>query len=117
MNVQGSEIAIRIDSSLAKMGKKRKDVAEYANISTQAITEYARKGRIPALDTALKIAEFLGVSLKWLATGEAEHGYSQQIQDIINMLTVLDNQQLQVVNATVTTLYNQAMETKNAALN
>jgi len=43
--------------------KAQKDVADYANISTQCLQFYERDERIPPVDVAIGIAKYLGVNV------------------------------------------------------
>jgi transcriptional regulator with XRE-family HTH domain len=86
MKVTGNGIVERIDGS----GKNRKEVAAAAGLkSVQSITDWS-KGSIPAADTALKIADFLRVSYRWLLTGEDETGLTPEQRELIAKYDALD---------------------------
>jgi transcriptional regulator with XRE-family HTH domain len=86
MKVTGSGIVERIDGS----GKNRKEVAAAAGLkSVQSFTDWS-KGSIPAADTALRIADFLNVSCRWLLTGEDETGLTPIQRELITKYESLD---------------------------
>jgi hypothetical protein len=39
---------------------------------------------VPAADIALKIADYLGVSVRWLITGEDEQGLTLEERNLVN---------------------------------
>ncbi len=74
---------------LHEKGQKRLAMCKAIGISSQNITNI--KKSIPAADTAIKIADFLGVSVKWLITGIKEVGLSQNEHDLIRDFRLLDS--------------------------
>ena len=70
--IKGKDIVSRIDSILKNRNLKRKAVAEAVGISLQPFTSWSNRGSIPGADIAYNIAQYLGVSLEWLLTGEEE---------------------------------------------
>jgi transcriptional regulator with XRE-family HTH domain len=88
MKVTGGGIVERIDGS----GRNRKEVAAAAGLkSVQSFTDWS-KGSIPVADTALKIADFLKVSYRWLLTGEDEAGPSLEQRELLAKYGALDKQ-------------------------
>jgi transcriptional regulator with XRE-family HTH domain len=88
MKVTGRGIVERIDGS----GRNRKEVAAAAGLkSVQSITDWS-KGSIPAADTALKIADFLKVSYRWLLTGEDEACNTLEQRELMAKYEALDEQ-------------------------
>ena len=85
-----TELVRRIDSLLDKAGKKRKDLCLYCGISTQAITNWSKRGSIPAIDTIMKAAEVLHVSVEYLVTG-AEPGKPDTAPIIAHLEAALDD--------------------------
>jgi transcriptional regulator with XRE-family HTH domain len=70
MKLSGSAIVERIDSLLKRRNEKRASVCKAVGITSMALTDWARRDTIPAADTLLRVADYLGVSLPWLITGE-----------------------------------------------
>lgn len=60
----------RIDSILQKKNLKRAALCSDLELSPTSITDWARRGTVPAADICLRIAEYLGVSVEWLVTGK-----------------------------------------------
>jgi transcriptional regulator with XRE-family HTH domain len=88
MKITGHGIVERIDGS----GRNRKEVAAAVGLkSVQSITDWS-KGSIPAADTALKIADFLNVSYRWLLTGEDEAGLTPEQRELMEKYEALDEQ-------------------------
>ena len=53
-------------------GKTQSQLAEYLGVNKAAISMWIKRDSIPAADTAYKVAQFLGVSLEYLLTGQKE---------------------------------------------
>ncbi len=85
METSGQDIVKRIDLKLKEKNLKRKAAADYAGISTQALTDWNKRGSIPAADTALKIADFLDISVEWLITGKDPEQLSAEERTVIEL--------------------------------
>ena len=59
----------RIELLLKKQGFSQKELGEAVSVSGASITGW-KNGSIPRADIALKIANYLNVSVEWLITGE-----------------------------------------------
>lgn len=60
----------RIDEVLLERNLKRAALCNDLNLSATAITDWARRGTVPAGDICLRIADYLGVSAEWLISGK-----------------------------------------------
>ncbi|CCQ97168.1 putative HTH-type transcriptional regulator ImmR [[Clostridium] ultunense Esp] len=60
----------RLKSAIKKTGLTQKSAAEKLNISTQALTNYISKNRIPEAMILYRIAKLCSVTMEWLLTGE-----------------------------------------------
>lgn len=63
-------ISQRIFSILKEKKLKQKDMADYTGISTSAISAWNKNNTNPAAESISTIADFLGVSIEYLLTGE-----------------------------------------------
>lgn len=63
-------ISQRIFSILKEKKLKQKDMADYTGISTSAISAWNKNNTNPAAESISIIADFLGVSIEYLLTGE-----------------------------------------------
>lgn len=63
-------ISQRIFSILKEKKLKQKDMADYTGISTSAISAWNKNNTNPAAESISIIADFLGVSIEFLLTGE-----------------------------------------------
>jgi transcriptional regulator with XRE-family HTH domain len=96
--IDGKALSARVKAELKKQNKKPGELYRFADITSQAPINWRNKNSIPAADTALKIAEFLGVSIKWLITGEEEPGLSRVEKDLLASFNQLDERdQLDVI--------------------
>jgi len=73
----------RIDSVLESQQKGRKELMEAIGVSHNAISSWNTRETIPAADIALRIADYLGVSVRWLVTGEDEDGYTLDERNLV----------------------------------
>jgi len=85
----GSAIFDRIIGVLAEKNLKRLDMCKIIGIKSQNITNI--KKSIPAADTAIKIADYLRVSVKWLITGEDDVDISNDDREFIFLFKQLDS--------------------------
>jgi transcriptional regulator with XRE-family HTH domain len=99
MAVAKTPLVKRIDSLLASQRKERKELIEAVRVNHGAITNWDKRGTIPAADVALKIADYLGVSIRWLITGEDEKEYTQGERNLIAKYRCLTEQGQYEVNA------------------
>lgn len=67
------EFVERIDSILKEKNLKRIALCEYLGLTHSALTDWNKRGTIPAADICLKIAEYLGTSVEYLVTGKEKN--------------------------------------------
>lgn len=60
----------RIDELLRKKNLKRIAMCDDLGITHSAVTDWKRRGTIPAGDVCVRIAGYLGVDVEWLITGK-----------------------------------------------
>lgn len=96
----------KVDSELIYLGKTRKELANAIGFDAANISFGIKRNSIPAADTALKVARFLGVSLDYLLDMNEEPNQNTsnlQISEIENKLRRFSqndlNAILTVVNA------------------
>ena len=87
-----SPIVKRIDALLVSKGMTRKELLATVGTNRGAITNWDARGTVPAADVALKIADHLGVSIRWLLTGEDESGYNLDERNVVTKYRHLDEQ-------------------------
>ena len=87
-----TDFVLRIDSVLKKLNLKRASLCSDLGLSSTAITDWARRGTVPAGDICLKIADFLNVSVIWLITGK-EEGMSHEEKKLLTIYQKLSAQQ------------------------
>jgi transcriptional regulator with XRE-family HTH domain len=66
------EIWVRVKQKLDEMGKSQNELARVIGVSSAQASAWVVNDRIPRADDCLKIADYLGVSVRWLLTGEEE---------------------------------------------
>jgi len=88
--MDGTNFVEKIDLVLKEKGLKRQPLADYCGITTQAITDWSKRGAIPGVYTVLKIADFLSVSIEWLVRDDYEStisNYNDTETDTTNNLS------------------------------
>ena len=58
-----------VDSELKYQNKERKDLANAAGFDVSNIGKVIKNGGVPLADTAVRIAQFLNVSVEYLVSG------------------------------------------------
>ena len=87
----GKDVVDRIDTLLKNKNQKRQALADYAGISVQAFTNWSSRGNFPPSDIALKMAEFLNISIEYLITGKKPDN-SEKIKETKELLLkVIEN--------------------------
>lgn len=99
----------RVDEELAYLGKTRKELAQAAGFNVTNISFGIKRNSVPYADTALKIAQFLGVSLDYLLdmteTKKIDAvSLHPQIQKIENSLRRFSQKDLDAILTIVTAL-------------
>jgi transcriptional regulator with XRE-family HTH domain len=92
-------IVMRIDNLLAIQKKERKELVSSVGANRGALTNWDKRGTVPAADIALKIADYLGVSVRWLITGEDEQGLTLEERNLLVKYRSLDQRGRYEVNA------------------
>lgn len=62
----------RVLEELDFLNASKADIARFLNVRKSTVYSWFERDTIPAADTALKIADFLNVSLEYLVTGEKD---------------------------------------------
>jgi transcriptional regulator with XRE-family HTH domain len=102
MKKKKSAIVVRIDTLLNELGQNRKVLVGLGGIkSVQTITDWNERGTIPRADVALAIADYLGVSVRWLLTGEDEKGLSRDERNLLAKYGCLTEDNRRVIQATM----------------
>jgi transcriptional regulator with XRE-family HTH domain len=102
MNAKKSAIVVRIDKLLRERGENRKVLVGLGGIkSVQTITDWNERGTIPRADVALAIADYFGVSIRWLLTGEDENGISRDDRNALAKYQCLGEDNKRVIQATM----------------
>jgi transcriptional regulator with XRE-family HTH domain len=92
-------IIARIDDLLAVQKKARKELILAVGANRGALTNWAKRGTVPAADVALKIADYLGVSVRWLITGKDDGGLTLEERNLLAKYSRLDDRDRYEVNA------------------
>jgi transcriptional regulator with XRE-family HTH domain len=119
MKVVGCDIVRRIDEILQKKSMVRKNVLIALGLNSSSFTDWSKRGTIPSADKALAVADYLGVPLRWLLTGEDETGLAPDERDVLNSYRRLDDRDRQEVGGIITlklSRYEQSYEQGEKAL-
>ncbi len=69
----------RIDLLLKQQGRTRKSLCALTDIPNSTIGTWKSKNIMPPIDTIVRIADALNVSIDWLVTGKEFHYVNNQI--------------------------------------
>jgi transcriptional regulator with XRE-family HTH domain len=92
-------IVVRIDDLLAAQNKGRKDLIMAIGANRGVLTNWDKRETVPAADIALKIADYLGVSIRWLITGKDEKELTREERNLLAKYGSLDERDRYEVNA------------------
>lgn len=116
MEANGREIVERIDNILKRKNLKRQSVCDFAGCTPTAIVHWKNQGSIPSADTAIKIAEFLGVSVQWLITGEDPEGLTDDERQLLEEWHAITSEGRKAVATLLSAYVKQAESEKNSNL-
>jgi transcriptional regulator with XRE-family HTH domain len=99
MKATGTGIVKRIDKSLEAKKGSRKDLYLSLELAFNTFSNWETRETVPAADVALKIADYLGVSVRWLITGKDEQGLTLEERNLLAKYNSLDDRDRYEVNA------------------
>lgn len=88
---------------LEYIGMNRKQLANEAGFDVSNIGKGLKNGNVPAADTAVKIAQVLGVSVEYLVTGKKNENTTQNpvVRAISQDLNYLSDDDIKIVKLLV----------------
>ncbi len=90
----------KVDEELSFLGKSRKELANAMGFDAAIISFGIKRNSVPAADTALKVARFLGVSIDYLLDmndESSQKSLNPQISEIENKLRRFSQNDLNVI--------------------
>jgi repressor LexA len=103
----GKLIFERVEQLRKAQGKLQKDICDYAGIAVQTLGNWDRHDSMPAADTAIRVAEYLGVSVHWLITGNDDVELSYEEKNLLNKYNHLDERGKHTAQALIETLIKE----------
>ena len=94
----------KVDSELTYLGKTRKELAAAVGFDAANISFGIKRNSVPAADTALKVARFLGVSLDYLldmSDSPVQNSEDPKIQEMQNALRRFSQSDLAAVHSVI----------------
>ena len=91
-------------------GIKKGAFYKYAGITSNTIINWRKQNSIPAADTAIKMAEFLNVSVKWLIMGEEDEMSNDEIE-MLKSYRLLDKKDKDEIMGIITLKLENAKKT------
>lgn len=70
----------RVLEELDFLNTSKAELARFLNVRKSTVYSWFERNTIPAADTALKIADFLNVSLEYLVTGKKDESKKSKIE-------------------------------------
>ena len=105
MKIDGNAIVERIDGLLSGRKEKRASLCAAIGINPGAVTNWCgKKQSLPRADVALAAADYLGVSLRWLLTGEEDEGLSLGDRSLLADFNRLTDDNQRNVRALITSM-------------
>ena len=88
------------DNALPFMDKKKvkqKDIALLTGHSSGRVSDWFKEKVVPKADDALKIADLLGVSVRYLVTGEDEEGLLPRERELLDVCKLMPESKFSIV--------------------
>lgn len=80
-----------------KMGVKQKDIAYLTGHSSGRICDWINRKITPKADDAVKIADRLGVSVRYLVTGEDDNELSPREKELLSACKLMSGKKFAIV--------------------
>lgn len=87
----------RINLSLKSRHISKGKFYEDLGLANNSSTNWNKRGTIPSADVVLKIADYLGVSVRYLVTGEDEEGLSPREKELLDVCRLLPDRKFSIV--------------------
>jgi transcriptional regulator with XRE-family HTH domain len=68
--MNGNELVKKIDYLLKLRNETRKSLADFCGINVQSFADWTRRGTLPNVIVAMKIAAYFNVTIEWLVYGK-----------------------------------------------
>lgn len=94
----------KVDSELVYLGKTRKELAAAVGFDAANISFGIKRNSVPAADTAVKVARFLGVSLDYLldmSDSPVQNSEDPKILEMQNALRRFNQSDLAAVHSVI----------------
>jgi transcriptional regulator with XRE-family HTH domain len=106
----------RLEAKLQERNITKLELATQLDIRRPTLSEWKRTGGIPNAELAIKIADYLNVSVEWLITGKDKSGYTDAEHELILKIRTLSEANKNVVETFVNALYQQDSENRSNKL-
>lgn len=91
-------------------GIKQKNIVDLTGRSSGRVCEWIKDGVIPRADDALKIADLLGVSVRYLLTGEDDKELSAREKELLKVCSLLGDDKFDIVLQTARVMRKDVQE-------
>lgn len=78
-------------------GIKQKEIVELTGRSSGTVSDWIKDKTVPRADDAVKIADLLGVSVRYLVTGEVERELSDRENELLRICSILSDDKFEAV--------------------
>jgi len=80
----------RLEPLLTERNLTQKDLADIAGVKPPSVFEWKNEETMPRADTAIKIADYFNVSVKWLVLGKQDTEFNQNERELLSGFRLLD---------------------------
>jgi transcriptional regulator with XRE-family HTH domain len=101
MDDKGSAIVKRINMVLSELKKQRKELCLSVGIANNTLRTWEVRDTDPSAKVMLRIADYLGVSVRWLLTGKDEKALSRDERNLLVKYQCLTEDNQRVIHATM----------------
>lgn len=107
--MSGQLFVDNLQLALKDNGLAQKDLAEMLQTGTSTISNWIKRGTIPSADIAIKIAQFLGVSVEWLVTGRdaVSETFSREEVEVVRKWRAIRDDDRQTLALLLDTFYGK----------
>jgi transcriptional regulator with XRE-family HTH domain len=81
----------RLEPLMLEKKLSQRDISSIAGVKPPSVNEWKAKGTLPRADTAIKIADYFKVSVKWLVTGQNDPAFTREERSLLELFRQLDD--------------------------
>lgn len=111
LETNGMLFVKRMDEARKNRNLSRSQIATDCGVALNTITTWSTRGSLPACDTAIRIARYLGVSVEWLVYGIDPEGLTTEERALVRTIRACDTRDRETIQLLAESLSHRYLDT------